>query len=528
MGKTAEKSSFVKGALVLMVFGILSKIIGAIYRIPLTRIITPEGMGLYQMVFPVYSLMLTISSSGLPSSISKLVSENLAKNQYRQADRIMKVSFCLLFCFSLVCSLIVVFGSGLFAKIQGNTNATVCYLGLAPAIILVGLISGFRGYFQGRQKMFPSAVSGFIEQLFKLVFGLTLAYLFLPKGIPYAVLGAMIGISISELFAFIYLWISYAVFRRKHKQDEGQDIGVLYTSKKTAKIILSTSIFVTLGSLIMPLGMIVDSALIINILKGISFSTKQATTLFGLESGTVGSIVNMPVILSLALSTAILPCVCSSVSKGDKEGAKKSASKALLYALLIALPASFGCFALANPIIKLLYGRSLSQEEIIIASRILEVASISIFYLAMVQVSSGILQGISLAKVPTISLAVGMSIKIVLNLVLIRIPEVNILGVEVANAFCYLTAFLINLAVIKKKGFLEINAKVFVVLILSVLVVFSKYIFEFLTNLNLNFYLAFLISICTVIIVYFALVLLLYRKEFKQRKVGKIKTQKTL
>lgn len=520
MKKTSVKSSFVKGALVLMIFGILSKIIGAIYRIPLTRIISPEGMGLYQMVFPVYSLMLTISSSGLPSSISKLVSENLAKNQYKQADRIMKVSFCLLFCFSVICSLIVVFGSKTFAKIQGNTNATICYIGFAPAIILVGLISGFRGYFQGRQKMFPSAISGFIEQLFKLIFGLSLAYLFLPKGINFSVLGAMIGISISEFFALIYLWISYAVFRKKHKFENINDCGALYSSKKTAQTILSTSIFVTLGSLIMPLGMIVDSALIINILKGISFSTKQATTLFGLESGTVGSIVNMPVILSLALSTAILPCVCSSVSKGDKDGARKSASSSLLLALLIALPASFGCFALAGPIIKLLYGKSLSQEEIIIASRILEVASISIFYLAMVQVSSGILQGISLAKIPTISLAVGMSIKIVLNLILIRIPNINILGAEVANAFCYLTAFLINLSVIKKKGFLEINSKIFIVLVLSIFVVFAKYIFKFLTEKNLNFYLAFLISILTVVLIYFSLVFLLYKKEIKQRKAN--------
>jgi len=155
-----------------MLFGFLSKIVGAVYRIPLTSIIGAEGMGLYQMVFPLYTLMLTISSSGLPSSISKLVSENIAKNNYKQADKIIKMSFILLVCFSVLCCFIVLLFSSTFSKIQGNKDAMLCYIGIAPAIVFVGLISGFRGYFQGLQQMVPSAVSGFIEQVVKMVLGL--------------------------------------------------------------------------------------------------------------------------------------------------------------------------------------------------------------------------------------------------------------------------------------------------------------------------------------------------------------------
>lgn len=511
--KKREKS-FVRGAFILMIFGILSKILGAIYRIPLTGIITPEGMGLYQMVFPVYSLLLTISSSGLPSSISKLVAEANAKNQYKQANKIMKVSFVLLFCFSVLCSLVLVFGCRAFALVQGNKRATICYLGIAPAVVFVGFLAGFRGYFQGLEKMLPSAISGFVEQLFKLCFGLLLAQILLPKGVEYAVLGAMLGISISELFAFLFMLIYYFVFRKKSKKQGFQDFSVLST-RQTSRQILHTSFFITLGGLIVPFGVLLDSALVINILKRASFSTKQATTLFGLESGTVGSIVNMPVILSLALATAVLPCVSSKKASGDLVGAKKSASKALLFAFLIALPASFGCFALAQPIMQILYGNSLSADEIEIASQILEIASASIFFLAMVQVSSGILQGISKPAVPAISLSIGLAVKLALNLVLVSQKNINIFGAEIANVVCYLVAFLVNLHIIWKSGFVQVSSAILACFGLSFFVLFARPVFQVLAQ-NLNYNLSFLVCVCLFVSLYFALAFLLFRKELKK------------
>lgn len=513
MKKTTK--SFVYGAFVLMFFGILSKILGAIYRIPLTSIITPEGMGLYQMVFPVYSLMLTISSSGLPSSISKLISEANAKNQYRQAEKIMKISFLMLFCFSVFCSLIVVCFAKLFANVQGNSDATICYFGLAPAIIFVGFISGFRGYFQGLEKMLPSALSGFLEQLFKLVFGLLFASLMIKKSVAHAVLGAMMGISLSELFALVFLMIYYFIYRKKHQENKFEDLIVL-SGKQTAKNILSTSIFVTLGGIVVPFGMMIDSVLVVNILKNSSYSTKQATILFGLESGTVGSIVNMPVILSLALATAVLPCVSSKRAKNDQEGVKNSVSKALLFAVLIALPASFGCYSLALPIMKILYGRSLSISEIEVSAEILKMASISILFLALVQVTAGVLQGISKAKIPAISLLVGLAVKIVLNLVLIGIPSVNILGAEISNTICYLVAFLINLSIIKKEKLIDISPKIFVVFFVSMFIFFAEPLFSLLLQANLNLYLAFIVCVSIVVSIYFFIVFLLFRKDLKK------------
>jgi len=456
MVKKQKTSRFYKGALILMLFGFLSKIIGAIYRIPLTSIVGAEGMGIYQMVFPLYSLMLTISSSGLPSSISKLISEYSAKKKFSQVNKILKMSFILLIIFSLFCAFLVCVLSRVVANLQGNINAAICYLGIAPAIIFVGLISGFRGYFQGLENMVPSAVSQFVEQVVKMGLGLFFASKLIDYGTNYGVLGAMIGISVSELVALVYLFLKFLFNNKKRKflLDEGNRF--VLTNKETIKEILSLSFFVSLGGLIMPLTMLIDSAVVINILKNIGYSESVATKLFGLQTGTVGSIINMPVVLSLGISVSILPCVSRCRAKGDFEGCKKFASKSILMTIIFSLPASIGVLTFSEQIIKLLYSRSLTPIEIDISSKILELASIGVFYLAMVQVTTGILQGISKFKIPLISLGVGSVVKIILNIILINIKSVNILGAEFSTVICYLVAMLINLSVLIKKKIINL------------------------------------------------------------------------
>ena len=494
-----------------MIFGLVSKVVGAIYRIPLTSIIGAEGMGLYQMVFPLYTLMLTLSSSGIPSSISKLISESVAKNNYKQAKRILKVSFLLLVCFSLFCTIIVFVFAGVFAGLQGNISAKICYYGLAPAIILVGVIAGFRGYFQGLQCMMPSAVSGFIEQAVKMGFGLFFASIMVKKGIVYGVLGALIGISVSELVALVYLLITYIVKKAKMPKDLFV-YGEVLNYKNTAKKILSLSFFITLGGLIMPLTMLIDSGVVINILKSLGYSKSYATELFGLQTGTVGSIINMPVILSLSISTAILPYVSSRFSKGDFDGAKKSASKAILIAIIFALPASVGLFTFSKEVVVLLYGRGLTKGQILISANLLEIASVGVFYLSLLQVSSGILQGIGKFKIPLISLAVGATIKMVLNLVLISVPSINIMGAEFSTVVCYMVALFINLGLLKKYKMLTLDHKIFVVMFLSLAIYFSKYLFQYFVSI-MNYFIAFFTTITIVVVIYFFFVFILYKRS---------------
>ena len=204
-----KMNKFVKGALILVIFNMIGKVIGAVYRIPLANLLGAVGIGEYQLIFPLYSLMLSISVSGIPVAISKLVAEYNSKGMFGDVKRLVKLSILYLVGISTICVLFVIIGAKLIAKIQGNSEIYLCYYGIAPAILSVAILSVYRGYFQGQLNMMPTAISGVIEQIGRLVFGLLLAKRFVKYGVIYGVLGAVVGISVSELFALLFLTIYY-------------------------------------------------------------------------------------------------------------------------------------------------------------------------------------------------------------------------------------------------------------------------------------------------------------------------------
>jgi stage V sporulation protein B len=212
-----KSNSFVKGAVILVLFNLIGKVLGAVYRIPLANLLGSVGIGKYQLIFPLYSLMLSVSVSGIPVAISKLVSEYNGKGMFGDVKRLIKLAFLYLVGISVVCCLFVVIGARFIACIQGNSEIYLCYYGIAPAILFVALLSVFRGYFQGQMNMTPSALSGLIEQIGRLLLGLFLAKYFIKFGLIYGVLGAVIGISVSELMALIFLMIYYFAYSSKKR-----------------------------------------------------------------------------------------------------------------------------------------------------------------------------------------------------------------------------------------------------------------------------------------------------------------------
>ncbi|MEG1581542.1 MAG: polysaccharide biosynthesis protein [Clostridia bacterium] len=506
--KSRKLGEFYRGVLLLSVLGVIAKFIGAIYRIPLTSLLGAEGIGIYQLVFPLYSLLLTISSSGLPASISKLVSASLAVKDYKRTAKIMRASFILLFIFSLICSLIVVSFSSVFASFQGNSNATLSYIAIAPAIFFVGLISGFRGYAQAHENMRPTAISGLIEQIVKMVAGLLFSYLLLDKGVAYASMGAVIGVSLSEVIALFYLFINYIIFKKKHSNENVRIIG--FNFLKESKNVLNVSFPITLGFLILPLTQFIDSSVIINLLKFQGFSTTASTELFGLSSGTVGSLINMPVAISLGIAMAVLPRVCRFFTNKDIAGTEKSASDAICVVVSIALPCSILMMIFSPEIIKLLYSNSLSNINLIVASDILSVASMSIFYLSIVQVTTGILQGIGKIKVPLISLAIGGTIKVVLTILLVSIGQVNIFGAEIATAFCYFIAGAINIVIMKKHLNLNIMKSIWFAICVSITIFFISIIIK---TINISAIFSLLIIGFASIIIYVIMYLIFFKRK---------------
>ena len=495
--KRPKNKSFLYGAMVLGAGGILAKFLGVLYRIPLSNIIGAEGIGLYQMVFPFYTLLLTISSAGLPAAISKMVAEALAQNDRKGAEKVFKAAVVSLSVLGVIATLLVFALHKVVAKLQGNSAAALSYVGIAPALFFVALVSAFRGFFQGRQNMLPTALSQLTEQIVKIAFGIVFAKMLLPYGTAYAALGALLGVSVSEAFAAAQLWIQYLVYKKKerkhryipeadchgdgvHADGERQacaapspcDTVTIPTAPRPSVVrrLFAISIPITLGAIILPVTQLIDSALVINILKGGGFSERISTILYGLMTGHVMSLINMPVVLSVAVAAAVMPGIAASNIKGNKPAVEKKTGSALRTAVILAVPCVVIMCVFSRQIIGLLYGRSLRNDPVLeaeTAARLLSATSLSIVYIAVVQVITAALQAVGKTYVPVINLGIGSAIKIVLNLVLISSPRLHIYGAAISTCACYAVAALLDMAALRKYvgrcevGLREIWAQIF-------------------------------------------------------------------
>lgn len=504
------KNGFARGAITLCVFLMVGKVIGAVYRLPLTYILGSEGIGIYQMIFPLYSLLLTISSSAVPQALSKLISEKQAKGDHVGAKQIFRVATIWLIIFSFVCTAIILIACMPISRMQGNAQSYICYLGIAPSIIFVGVISAYKGYFQGQENMVPSGVASLIEQVVKMVAGLLLAYLFMPNGVLFGVFGALLGVSISEFVAAIYLAVRYIITKPPRKIVTN---GLNF--KSCSKALLSICLPVTLGALILPLVQFIDSGLVVKLLTMSGYSQQEATSLFGLSSGAVGSLVNLPVVLSLSVATAVLPSISKSNVCGNEQRVKSTINKSFMLTILLTLPCVFGLFMLSRPIISFLYGGVFSKAEIEIASYLLKIGAVSCLFLALTQVSSGILQGKGNFKTPMFALLVGGVFKIIANIVLIKVPQINIYGDQIANLLCFLAAFLVNISFIAKQITAATYRDILKILIASIVMSGFISLFIYFVDVN-NFWLLATSIICAVMVYFSTLIILFYNKSNKK------------
>lgn len=428
-----QMKKFFSGATVFALIGIAAKAIGAFYRIPLTAVLKSEGIGVYQTVFPLYALVLTAASGGLPCAISTFVSLNR-----RSAHKALTLSVISVSAISTLILLVVFVFSKQIASLQGNPDASAAYKFITPAVLFAGVIACFRGYFQGYQNMLPSGISQLIEQIVKAAVGVALAKAWISRGVIYGVCGAVAGVTISEIAATLFLIITYLFGRKKHTLDIIDDVvefGEDVAEKNNREIlrgIYSTALPVTLNSLALPLTLAADSFVIINVLG------KQATSLYGVWSGPVGSIVNVPSVISVAVAAAVLPEAA--------RGAKDFRTDKILATLL---PVFFVLLFSARPILATLYP-SLNSEEGEIAAKLLGICAINVPLSGLISVSSAYLQANGRAKIPLLNLAIGCVLKITVSLVLL--PRIGIFGAAIGSVVCYAVAAVLDMAAALKCG----------------------------------------------------------------------------
>lgn len=430
--KEQGKGGFLKGAAWIAAGGFIAKIIGALYRIPLTNLIGGRGLGLYQLVYPVYCLLLTVSATGIPSSIAKLTAERIAKGESDRA--VFKTAMKLFLLIGLVGSLIMASVAPFLARAQGSEAVLGGYYALAPSVLLVSAISVFRGWFQGRNRMFPTAASEVTEQLVKVGFGLFFAYLF-RDNIEKAVVFLLLSVSISELATLLLMTLLYKrVPAPTVQKNEGGMVAM--------KTVLKLSIPVTLSSILLPLSGLLDSVLAPRLLSAYA---GDAVALYGLFSGGAVTVVNLPVSVCYGIAAASVPRVAMATESRNGKG---SARKRILYSLgitmLVGGVSAVGLYFFAEPAAKIIF-RSLSGEELAILIGLIKAFSISALTLACVQTLSACLTAQGKPQYAAVSMAIAMSVKTVLYLFWLRDASVSVFGLAYATNVAYLVAFLLNL-----------------------------------------------------------------------------------
>ena len=495
MSSQSKKNTFYGAAALLTVTTIVVKIIGAIYKIPLTALLPDEAYGDFGAAYNIYSFFLTISTAGLPVALSKTVSECNALGRENQKERVFRMAFCaFLFMgvFSFIC--MSVFSQFVATHVLQNEKAVYAVLALAPAVLCTCICSAFRGYAQGHMNMVPTGISQIIEALCKLLLGLGLALLILRSAIQpedlrdrLSAAGALLGVSIGSILSVIYLFFNH----RRTRQRQKTAADVPEPGSTILARLLKLAIPITLSSCTMSLVTLIDTNLVNGQLQnvftsiqgglsGISNSfldifPKSVTifqnnltawqeaaalnpltelnpvldstrSLYGAYQKTM-SIYNLPFNLMVPFTACIVPGISACLARRDRLGAQRVTESAMRISALIALPCGFGLFALGGPIIQLL---TVGNVDASIAGPLLSILGIASIFVCIQVVAAAILQANGIVNLPIITMVIGGVIKLATNYPLVGNPKIMIFGAPVGTLLCFAVISILNLGIIKR------------------------------------------------------------------------------
>ncbi|SHJ93927.1 stage V sporulation protein B [Desulforamulus aeronauticus] len=430
-----SRQSFITGALILLIASFINRIIGFAYQMIIVRLIKPEGIGLFNMVFPFYVLVLVLATMGIPVAIAKLVAEEVARNNLRGANRIFKISLTFLIISSVFFTVLLVMVSPLLMKyVFPNPKVYYIFLCLIPGIILVSICSAFRGYFQGLQQMTPTAVTQILEQIVRVTAGLSIAYFLLPRGVEYAAIGASLGVVIGEFvgcFTMIYLYFSN---RKKNLSGAATPCQSL---PQTCSKIFGLGIPVTMTRFTSTFLLSVEAVLIPLRLQEAGMTLSEATSTFGLLVGVADTLFFTPTMITAALATALIPAISDALALNNHHLVLSRTAKALRITICAGLPCAVAFILLPNEMCGVLFGYAN-------AGSILGALAIGGPFLYFQQTTTGILQGMGQAVRPFKNLVVASIIKILGLYYLTAIPGLGITGAVIAVVFCYMTMACLN------------------------------------------------------------------------------------
>lgn len=438
-----RRNTFLQGAIILALGGLISKVLGAVYRIILPMLWGPDmeyGMGLLSYSLNIYGVALNLSSLGIPLAIAKLVSERTARGETASALRLFRVSSRVLAGLGFIFTAVMVAVAFVFSRFY-DPNALYPMLAVAPAILVVSVMSAYRGLFQGMQVMTPFAASQVIEQLMRIATIFILGVALLPRGIEFAAAGASFGAVSGALAGLAYLLVYFRRIKEEvYAPGGGGNEGGQppEPALKVAAEVLRLAIPMSLAALALALMSLTDTLLVPLRLQHIGLSKEHATASLGILGQLAASFLNLPLVITTALTLSVVPAVTEAFTSGGTKRIRHIVSSGLRAALLLTMPAAAGLGLLAREIPDVLWSAPQVGEP-------LRILAVTVVFIGVQQVTSGALQGLDLPLLPVRNLLAGVVVKVVLTWYLTGIPHLGIKGAAYASVAGLLTAMTLNL-----------------------------------------------------------------------------------
>jgi len=438
----SRTSSFIVQAAILASAGLLSRVIGFAYKLPMQAMIGDAGMGIYNQGYTIYNFLLILSSAGLPAAISKMVSARLAFSQAGNAHKVFLVSLKFAVCAGLMGSLFLFLGARVFANALNTPEVFLSIRALAPTVLIFAVLSVFRGYFQGMNNTIPTAASQIIEQIINAITSLLLVFMFFRVNLAYAAAG---GNAATGIGALVGLLVVLYIYRRKQPEIQGEIIkNRAYTTNESESSILSelmrTAFPIIAGTAIFSAASLIDNYMVMDriALSG-EFTHQEILTMYGQLSAKFMAITTLPVTIATSMGTASIPGISAAAAKRDMASVTARINMAVRLAMVVCVPAAFGIGLFADEILRLLFPTSPD------GSILLRVGFVSVIFLALNQISTGVLQGVGQVKIPAFAALLGCIGKVIANFILLPIPSINIIGAVIGTVICYAIAAPVNI-----------------------------------------------------------------------------------
>ena len=474
-GQKTSTKLFVNGVLILTISNILVKAIDLLFKIPLHDILGDDGMGYFNAAYTIYTTFFMVSTAGLPVAISYMISRSRAAGNFGQVKKIMRIAFAVFFAIGAVGSCALFFGAGFFSEnVAKIPESKYCIMAIAPTLFFVCLTSAFRGYFQGHQVMWPTAVSQLLESLGKLVIGILLANWSIARGdaLPVTAAWTIFGLTVGVLCGMGFIWITKLLYNTQ-KINAEYELPDSYTmpsapAKSLLRELVVMAIPVTLSSSVMSLANLIDLTVISRQLQSIGFTSKGAAALYGNYTTLAVPMFNLIPVLVYPIGYSLVPMISALLVKKEKDEARRVTTSSLKTAAILSMPCTVGMAVLSYPILSLIYGggsllakytsenSELLQDAMFmsyitdttssasLAAPLLSILAVSSFLVCMLAITNSVLQAHKKPYLPLISMLIGAAVKIAASFLLIGNPSIGIYGAPLSTDICYIVVVICN------------------------------------------------------------------------------------